>query len=1088
MLRPRPPSWPSAHICWKCQTQIARQHRKFCGIAPNRSAQNGIASLESPPPETHAFRRPQKYLIKSNTAPANGLSLLRNGQCFQAPRRTFHITQPHSQTPLSTSEAPNANFNPVLVQSKQQSPPIRDRLQKWQDEYGGPNEETLRAFERHPARGEISNDMARMTPADSDLQVRDNWEEEDDGEELNTLGMYLKPGDVVELFQSNREPILAVFVQQFEVQCQFFTVNGKWAHTTLADVRFAIPGCIDPSIIRPLIPYLPTKPDADIKGDLHVPLEVGAKVMTILQKMSNESEKIYRENAAVLDNAYTTLADQTRTRMMILKQIAKTLLGNSDSALIYSAPALLAVRKALLHNQFKFRADRRSQRLTNVFAIRPKADVEVIETVQDWVREFLDYQALNATRDSDAPLLDPKRHSKGAAYITQFVEKARRLISFSRKHRDPLPGATGPSKTRYPFTKTSSVLRTVWGEEFSSTDKQIINFLQAWILMVQFVGMPSLHSSCTSILHATRCYEDSIMHTETAQDMTTQTGHLFLQEIGVITPYENRTIYDEQLMLPTIRLSRNLELLNTKAEITRRNPDFYDSMADLRRDWGEMNVYCIDSTDAKEIDDGLSVSKVEGRESEYWVHVHIANPTAFFDKTHVLSGLAAHMTETVYLPERTFPMLPTWVTQNYFSLDRNRPVLTFSTRLDLSGTVLETKIQPGIIRKVTSLAPADLAEILGSEDQSDILRLVVGGDIPAAAQEPDRSRPNLTPAQHQELQNLNAVARALWEKRKEAGGISIQTQMAECRVFERSGIPGLGWAPPSIDRARFVHGDPVIEMTARRRRTASVIREHFDPKYLVEEMMLLACQTGAAWCAERSIPVIFRGTIENPYEMPLEKFKEEILKPCQAQTDTLPASVAFQYMQALGRSITHTSPLPHRIIGAKSYLRVTSPLRRFSDMISHWQIEAALRHEARTGKKFGPGDLENSVRPVLPFSQQQLQESIITLTPRERLISKTKISGNQFWATQAFMRAVLYNEAEVPKTFRVWIRRLREGFQAAQAMMTDWCLMVNVTKVSGMDFVVGDEWEVEIQSINTFRRSVHMYPIRLIQRETWSSP
>jgi hypothetical protein len=916
-------------------------------------------------------------------------------------------------------------------------------------------------------------------------EQRDEFEDdaENEGDDLVTIGLFLKPGDVVELSYFGCEPVIAVFVQQIGVKSQFFSANGRWCHAYLRYISFAIPGCIDPALVEPLVPYLPTdvqKIDKDTS--IQVPREVGAPVQKHLERLVYESEKIYRENAPVLDSAYATLADQTRTRMMTLNQIAKTLLAPRDPAWAASPASLLAVRKALHHNEFRFKSDSRSQRLTNVFAIRPKYDVTLVETVHDWIRQYEEHIALCANEDGNK---DTERTAE-ATYVTQFIEKARRIVDKARKHRDPLLGIVGPSKTRQPY------LESIWGEEFSSTDRQLINFLQAWVLTGQFVQMPGLYSACASLLHAVDRYKGFADNrakptTDAEASMDRATGFLFLQELGVLMPHENRAVYDEQLMLPTVRLSRNLELLNTRAEIMRKKPDFRDSMAELRHDWGSTDVYCIDGAGAKEIDDGISISKVPGSSSERWIHVHVANPTAFFEKTHVLSGLAAHMTETVYTPERTFPMLPTWVTRDYFSLRRNRPVLTFSVRVSESGEILEKKLQPGIVRKVTSITPAQVAEYLGEKPDKSVARLVVGGDVPVA--DFNIAKPKLSEHQRQELRDLYKVAIALWEKRKANGGIRVGLGKAECRVFERPGQAGLNWSAPSTDRSRQIRGDPIIEVTARV--TGDTLVETIDASNIVEEIMLLACHAAASWCAERNIPAMYRGTIETPtsFGQTLEEFREQTLNPYKAKHGALSPTLGFQYMQALGRGITHSSSIPHKIIGYPSYVKVTSPLRRFSDMVAHWQIEAALRYEAQTGRKFDFNDSAATPRPALPFTQQQIQESIITLCPRERIISNVKGYSNAHWTVVAFMRAFYFTEAKLPETFQVLVRDVDSNVTGyAKALLKDFSAKVGLSWSTVQEPVeLGDVWEAKIVRVEVFNRLLIMEPVRLVHRDSAST-
>lgn len=1043
----------ASYICWNCQSRLAI-------LSPKRVR-----------------------IVRNGTSITTGPSSL---------RRTFHATHLNLRpaATVSSSQSLPEITNPAILDLSQ---PIRQRLKLWEKEYGGPSKETLKAFENFHLHGQTINGMAKLSVGakSDDDRVSQDEEHEDDEEvsSIMTLNRFIRPGDVVELSVPGREPVLAVFVQQLESICQFFSVNGRWSHTTLRNVSFVIPGCIDPGLVLPLVPYLPTKPDeASILSEVHVPPSIRAPVKKLLEDMTHDSEKIYRENSTTLDNAFSTLADDDRVRIMTLSQIAKTLLAPQNAAFTPTPAALLAVRKALKHNEYRFRSDLRSSRITNVFTIRPKGDVEVVELVHEWIRQYQEHRALQMNR-----IIKEKSKLKGVSNITKFIEKARRLVQLSRQARDPLLGQVGSSKPPSGASKRSLEASHLHAENFTQADKRIINFLQAWALTRQFDSMHDLQSACSAVLQATECYEQEAYTVDKISEhgaFDSRCGYLFLQELGVVSPYDNIAVYDEQLMLPTLRLSRNLDLLNVKAESTRRNPDFRDSMADMRHDWGKLEAYCIDSADAQEIDDGISVQRVEGKASDLWLHIHVANPTAFFNKTHVLSGLAAHMTETVYLVERTFPMLPAWATQNYFSLGNNRPVLTFSARLDLStGTIIETKARAGIIRRTTNITPTELSSCLGESPVSRFkTSLVVGGPVPASTTKTPPPKPSNS--QLQDLEDLYAAARVLWEKRRMAGGIRMHPPRLECRVYEEPNKAGLSYFPPSTDTSRSISGDPIIELKS------SVspyyqIQLDMDATSIVEEMMVLAGQTMAAWCAERNIPVIYRGTHRDssldisgldPASVP--DLQEMIREGRQEEIDEMPMALRSQLLRNTGRSIVHYSPIPHAMLGIPAYVKCTSPLRRFSDMIVHWQIEAALRHENRTGKKLDVAAETTSSRQILPFSKRQIQESIITLAPRESLIRQSQRRSNQFWSNMAFMRAFYYRETLLPETLTIIVERPAKSNRGlAAAFIEGFNLIVIVEPVSGLVYQPGDRWEVKINHISVYDGRIKVDPVKLLHRD-----
>ncbi|KAF2002043.1 RNB-domain-containing protein [Amniculicola lignicola CBS 123094] len=1047
----------AAHICWECRLRIAGGRRKWA----------------------HDSRRNDPLAQRAS-------------------RRELYTSQRHLQTASAAASAPPFR-DPALPIDPSLS--AKDRLAKWQELFGVPNPDELSAFENHPAHNasDIANTNAAVVPLPSQktdqlayddhhhhYQAEDDLLNLSDGARLDdvmTISLFLKPGDVVELGRAgpSTEPTTAVFVRQLGSTSQYLTLAGRWTVGWLSAVSFVIPGVIDPALLRPIEPYLPTTEDTEalnFSGALQIPRELSTPVTDVLQALKDESEKIYRENATMLDSAYATLADQSRVRIMTITQVAKVLLGRNDPLWSPSPAKLLAVRKSIVRDRYRFVSDVRSARSTNVFSIRPKDDVEAMDVVHGWIREHSEHAALNATSPSHSTL------PSGAQHVTNFVEKAHRLILQSRQWRDPLLGHVGPIKSQLP----ASPGNIYWGEEFTITDQRIISFMHAWAVTSQFRMQGPFHTAATKILELTGLYKELPHKSHTTKgEKNIENGFLFMQEIGVISPHENRTLSDEQLMLPTIRLTRNLELLNTKAELTRRNPDFKDSMAALRHDWQDMNIYCIDNVDAREIDDGISISPVNGVDSQRWVHIHVANPTAFFEKTHVLSALAAHMTETVYTVEGVFPMLPSWVSQNYFSIAPNRPVLTISARIDMtSGEVLERKIRPGVARNVVSMTYSELAIYLGEPGRirgdRSITQLVVGEVFPG---QPTPSRRTISSAQQKELQQLYEVAIARGKRRHARGAFSFTLKWSpEVRTFQPSTGNPQSWSPPSLERARFIRNDPAIEVDAFK--VPERLTDEITSAYLVEELMILASAVAGDWCAERSIPVMYKGTIATPGKadkMPLQQFRDDVLSPLILEDRYVTREVAIQYLGSIPSSITHYAPIKHEVLALEASLKVTSPLRRFADMINHWQIEAALRRESQTGQKFNNKDTTTGgQRAILPFSQRQIQESIITLSPRERLIKTTANVSIQFWVILAIARSHYYGQGNFPKTFNVSIIHINRAQNAWLGIATDYGIGVDVMTTTADMFEPGDEWECRIVIINVYKRSIHVEPIRLVRK------
>jgi hypothetical protein len=173
--------WVSSDICLRCQWRIAYKTQTNARL--------------------HTFRNINSAIKLSSTLPRRALhtssrvglgTTLRLQSTYGIQRAQLFV----ESTPIDLA------VDPVFVARPPQIP-VRNHLGKWQDQYGRPSEETLSAFEKHPLAGEIYNNVSKVSNASAadDETKGDRWfaGEDDDGEDLITIGLFLKPGDVVEL-------------------------------------------------------------------------------------------------------------------------------------------------------------------------------------------------------------------------------------------------------------------------------------------------------------------------------------------------------------------------------------------------------------------------------------------------------------------------------------------------------------------------------------------------------------------------------------------------------------------------------------------------------------------------------------------------------------------------------------------------------------------------------------------------------------------------------------------------------------------------------------------------------------------------
>ncbi|GAB7344570.1 hypothetical protein MBLNU457_3068t1 [Dothideomycetes sp. NU457] len=975
-----------------------------------------------------------------------------------------------------------------------QTSKIREELRLWNEQYGQNDLSEILEIKNDVDQPGAVNTFTRLGGAE-DIRDTEEMEEHDRDEMTNLLQSriedlenldpehrFLRKGDLAELefTKSEKDSTLGIFIRRIgeqNAQCQFFTVTGKWLHIPERQVQFSLPGYTSSDLVDKLIPYLPSRELTDEEldqmqfQDLSVPREFAAPIVLQLLQFQRESERIYRQHASRLDAAHDLLSHPTDLKFGSLEQVTRKLLSKPTEEAVLPTE-LFAVRKVLAHAGFAFGSDRRSHRMTGFLQIRSKEQVEMVARVRQYMREWQDGIAKAST--SDDPTAEPA-FTQNAKHIVRFLEKARRFIDRSRIDRDAtLLGNVGPSKIRRAITRDQDSTTFKYHEPWSSPDRDIIKFMEGWSCSNMYLGLPRLESLPPLLLQATGKYKNAVYNQGT--------GFMFLQEIGVMLPYENRTRFDQHLLLPSSQHSRPLETLMSKISTMNETHGFQDSMAHLRHDWGDLPVFCVDQAGAHEIDDGISIESAG--DGEHWVHMHIANPTAFFDHTSPLAKMARHMTETIYMPERAFVMLPRWASQEHFSLGKDRPCLTFSAKFNASGEFVENKVVPGIIRNVINIEPSEIDQVLNSKVEARQSRtLTVGGQPPLVRHRGLTKSHELSSAQRKMIATLAKLAHLRQATRLAAGGYLLDPTKPDVTVWNHYKRAGLGWDHPSRTVSRTVEGDPIIQFNTTELVSSPGALDN-PSKIMVQEMMLLACEVAARWCHDRNIPIVYRGSIPRPGDLTAEEFSERVLKPAMEKNNGIPPlHLAFEFLRHQGATRLTTEPLKHTVLGLSHYAKVTSPLRRYGDMIVHWQIEAALRAEAE-GKKLNS---ESDTSDTVPFSEGILKQMMVGLQPRELLIRRTMNYALGSWICQLMFRAFHYGECELPSTMTAVLMN-----PPPAARQTQIPVYVKEFNIQGSMFNPeehgfgpaqnGDQWEVAIYKVDVYYRRIQLLPLRLISR------
>ena len=136
-----------------------------------------------------------------------------------------------------------------------------------------------------------------------------------------------------------------------------------------------------------------------------------------------------------------------------------------------------------------------------------------------------------------------------------------------------------------------------------------------------------------------------------------------------------------------------------------------------RVDLREQEIFTIDGEDAKDLDDAVSVEKLEN--GTYNLHVHIADVSYYVKEGSSLNKEAIQRGTSVYMLDRVIPMLPPKLSNGICSLNEgeDRFTLSISMNINKKGKVLYSKIYKAVINVTKRMTYTDVYKILEGKDK-----------------------------------------------------------------------------------------------------------------------------------------------------------------------------------------------------------------------------------------------------------------------------------------------------------------------------------------------------------------------------------
>ena len=161
-----------------------------------------------------------------------------------------------------------------------------------------------------------------------------------------------------------------------------------------------------------------------------------------------------------------------------------------------------------------------------------------------------------------------------------------------------------------------------------------------------------------------------------------------------------------------------------------------------REDFRQVLTFTIDPKDAKDFDDALSARKLENGNWE--VGVHIADVTHYVHAESVIDREAFNRATSVYLVDRTIPMLPERLCNQICSLRPNEEKLCFSTifEMDNKANVINSRICRTVIKSDRRFTYEEAQEVIETGEGDCKEAILALKNLSVVRQRARRKRPS----------------------------------------------------------------------------------------------------------------------------------------------------------------------------------------------------------------------------------------------------------------------------------------------------------------------------------------------------------
>ncbi|KAB2066503.1 hypothetical protein ES319_A09G165200v1 [Gossypium barbadense] len=354
------------------------------------------------------------------------------------------------------------------------------------------------------------------------------------------------------------------------------------------------------------------------------------------------------------------------------------------------------------------------------------------------------------------------------------------------------------------------------------------------------------------------------------------------------------------------------------------------------------------------------------------IWIHVADPARYVEPGSMVDREALRRGTSVFLPTGTYPMFPEKLAMEGMSLKQGELCNAVSVSVILHS-------DGSIAEYSVQNSIIKPTYMLTYESATELLHF------------------NLE--EEAELKILSEAAALRLKWRRQQGAIDTSTLEARIKVVNPEDLE------PSINLYVENQADPAMR--------------------LVSEMMILCGEVVATFGSCNNIPLPYRGQPQSNIDVSAYSHLPE---------GPVRSSAIVRIMRAA--EIDFRKPIRHGVLGLPGYVQFTSPIRRYLDLLAHYQVKAFLKGETP------------------PFSAGQLEGMASIVNMQVRVVRKLSASSLRYWIIEFLRRQPR------EKKYRALILRFIKD-RIAALFVVEVGLQASAWVSIGSQ--VGDEVEVQVE-------------------------